>query len=269
MSGSPTAQRLIGSSVVGILAIAVNIVTSLFLLPFQLIRVHGYPATEAGAALLPLSIGLAVLSPISGVLSGRIGVRAMLTIGPLLAAAGFAGDLDVGQEAHLDLLHTLAFAVLAAAARAVEREAPRPVAAHARLGRLREQAPHGIPEPDIGGRAGARRLADRRLIDLEHAADLLPPFERATPHRLGCAFAALFSALRSAAGYRRLPWSRAWTACLILYCLCRGERKLQPPPALGATTGRNPHGRTGRPTRPVSSRGRVPGCGAESGRNAR
>jgi MFS family permease len=60
-------------------------------LPFQLIRVHGYPATEAGAALLPLSIGLAVLSPLAGSLSARIGVRVMLTIGPLLAAAGFAG----------------------------------------------------------------------------------------------------------------------------------------------------------------------------------
>lgn len=64
---------------------------ALFLLPFQLIRVHGYPATAAGAALLPLSIGLAVLSPLAGALSARIGVRAMLTIGPLLAAAGFAG----------------------------------------------------------------------------------------------------------------------------------------------------------------------------------
>lgn len=38
MSGSPTAQRLIGSSVVGILAIAVNIVASLFLLPFLISR---------------------------------------------------------------------------------------------------------------------------------------------------------------------------------------------------------------------------------------
>jgi MFS family permease len=64
---------------------------ALFLLPFQLIRVHGYPATAAGAALLPLSIGLAVLSPLAGALSARIGVRAMLTMGPLLAAAGFAG----------------------------------------------------------------------------------------------------------------------------------------------------------------------------------
>jgi EmrB/QacA subfamily drug resistance transporter len=64
---------------------------ALFLLPFQLIRVHHYPTTAAGAALLPLSIGLAVLSPLSGALSARIGVRAMLTIGPLLAAAGFAG----------------------------------------------------------------------------------------------------------------------------------------------------------------------------------
>lgn len=38
MSGSPTAQRLIGSSVVGILAIAVNIVAALFLLPFLISR---------------------------------------------------------------------------------------------------------------------------------------------------------------------------------------------------------------------------------------
>lgn len=64
---------------------------ALFLLPFQLIRVHDYPATEAGAALLPLSVGLAGLSPLAGFLSARIGVRAMLTVGPLLAAAGFAG----------------------------------------------------------------------------------------------------------------------------------------------------------------------------------
>jgi O-antigen/teichoic acid export membrane protein len=38
MSGSPTAQRLIGSSVVGVLAIAVNIVAALFLLPFLISR---------------------------------------------------------------------------------------------------------------------------------------------------------------------------------------------------------------------------------------
>ena len=64
---------------------------ALFVLPFQLISVHGYPATAAGAALLPLSIGLAVLSPVAGSLAHKIGARLMLTVGPLLVAAGFAG----------------------------------------------------------------------------------------------------------------------------------------------------------------------------------
>jgi len=63
---------------------------ALFLLPFHLIRAHGYPPSRAGAALLPLSIGLAVLSPLAARLVERFGARTLLTIGPLLAAAGFA-----------------------------------------------------------------------------------------------------------------------------------------------------------------------------------
>ena len=62
---------------------------ALFLLPFELIRAHGYPPSAAGAALLPLSVGLAVLSPTAGRLAGRIGARPMLIAGPLLVAAGF------------------------------------------------------------------------------------------------------------------------------------------------------------------------------------
>ncbi|MDP3748762.1 MAG: DHA2 family efflux MFS transporter permease subunit [Phenylobacterium sp.] len=63
---------------------------ALFLLPFQLIRVHGYPAASAGAALLPLSVGLALLSPLAGAMTAKVGVRAMLTLGPLVVAVGFA-----------------------------------------------------------------------------------------------------------------------------------------------------------------------------------
>jgi MFS family permease len=62
---------------------------ALFLLPFELIRAHGYPPSAAGAALLPLSVGLAVLSPLAGRMASRIGARPMLTLGPLLVAAGF------------------------------------------------------------------------------------------------------------------------------------------------------------------------------------
>jgi EmrB/QacA subfamily drug resistance transporter len=62
---------------------------ALFLLPFQLIRAHGYSPSAAGAALLPMSVGLAVLSPLAGRVAARIGARPMLIAGPLLVAAGF------------------------------------------------------------------------------------------------------------------------------------------------------------------------------------
>jgi EmrB/QacA subfamily drug resistance transporter len=61
-----------------------------FLLPFDLIRAHGYAPSAAGAALLPMAAGLTVLSPIAGRVAGRIGARPMLVVGPLLVAAGFA-----------------------------------------------------------------------------------------------------------------------------------------------------------------------------------
>lgn len=62
---------------------------ALFLLPFDLIRVHRYPPAAAGAALLPLSVGLAALSPVSGRLASRLGARAMLLGGGLTVTAGF------------------------------------------------------------------------------------------------------------------------------------------------------------------------------------
>jgi EmrB/QacA subfamily drug resistance transporter len=63
---------------------------ALFFLPFVLIRVHGYPATAAGAALLPFSAVMGLLSGQAGKLSDRIGPRWPLAVGPLVAAAGFA-----------------------------------------------------------------------------------------------------------------------------------------------------------------------------------
>jgi EmrB/QacA subfamily drug resistance transporter len=63
---------------------------ALFLLPFLLLRVHHLRPAAAGAALLPLSIALAALSPVAGRLAGRFGARALLMAGPLLVALGFA-----------------------------------------------------------------------------------------------------------------------------------------------------------------------------------
>ena len=62
----------------------------LFFLPFMLIEAHGFSATAAGAALLPLPVMLGLLSRPVGRLSGRFGARPLLVAGPLLAGAGFA-----------------------------------------------------------------------------------------------------------------------------------------------------------------------------------
>jgi EmrB/QacA subfamily drug resistance transporter len=68
------------------------------LVPTVLIAQRGYSATAAGAALLPLPVVLALLSPRMGKLAGKLGPRLPLTIGPLVVAAGFALAMRIGQD---------------------------------------------------------------------------------------------------------------------------------------------------------------------------
>ncbi len=62
---------------------------ALFWLPFNLIQVQEYSATEAGAALLPAILILFALSRWTGALIGRYGARLPLTIGPGIVALAF------------------------------------------------------------------------------------------------------------------------------------------------------------------------------------
>ena len=91
-----------------------------------------------------------------------------------LALAHVAGDVDVGQEVHLDLEDAVAFAFLAAPALDVEREPARAVAAGLGLGQAGKPVAQWAEGADIGGRVGSRRAADRRLVDVD---DLVEEFE--------------------------------------------------------------------------------------------
>jgi len=62
---------------------------AMFFLPFLLIQVHGYTATQAGAAFLPFTIVLALLSRWGGRLVDRYGARLPLIVGPTIVAVGF------------------------------------------------------------------------------------------------------------------------------------------------------------------------------------
>jgi EmrB/QacA subfamily drug resistance transporter len=62
----------------------------IYFLPLNLIQLQHYSATAAGAALLPFILIMFALSRWAGGSIERFGARAPLTIGPAIAAAGFA-----------------------------------------------------------------------------------------------------------------------------------------------------------------------------------
>lgn len=69
----------------------------LVLLPYLLIELKGYSATQAGAALLPMPLLIALTAPTMGKLAARSGSRLPLTIGPAVVAVGFLLALRIGS----------------------------------------------------------------------------------------------------------------------------------------------------------------------------
>jgi EmrB/QacA subfamily drug resistance transporter len=68
----------------------------LVLVPYVLNEASGYSGTQAGSALVPLAVVLALLSPLMGQLAGRMGARIPLTVGPLVVTGGFLLALRMG-----------------------------------------------------------------------------------------------------------------------------------------------------------------------------
>lgn len=64
---------------------------AMFLVPFKFIAAHGYTATQAGAALLPLTVGIFVLSRYSGWITDWMGQVPPVILGCVLGSAGLIG----------------------------------------------------------------------------------------------------------------------------------------------------------------------------------
>jgi EmrB/QacA subfamily drug resistance transporter len=82
-------RSFLGANIMTVLLYAA-LSAALFFLPFLLMRVHGYTATQAGSAMLPFSILIGLGSRWTGAMSDRMGPRPPLVMGALLAAAGYA-----------------------------------------------------------------------------------------------------------------------------------------------------------------------------------
>src|SRR6202521_2195627 len=63
---------------------------ALYYLPFGLIRLGGYSATQPGAALLPFALIMGFGASFAGTVADRFGPRLSLTAGPIIAACGLA-----------------------------------------------------------------------------------------------------------------------------------------------------------------------------------
>ncbi len=91
----------------------------------------------------------------------------------------FAGQLDVGEELHLDGDGAVALAGVAAAAGDVEGEGPGAEAAAFGVGLGGEERADVVEGFDIGNRIGSRRAADGRLVDQDDVVEVLRAGERA------------------------------------------------------------------------------------------
>lgn len=81
-------NRVFSGSVVSALLNYACVYAVLFVLPFLLIQARGLSAQQAGLVLTAQPVIMAIVAPISGAFSDRIGSRAPATIGMLLLTAG-------------------------------------------------------------------------------------------------------------------------------------------------------------------------------------
>lgn len=90
--------RNFGVGNVATAAIYAGLSIVVFILSIFLQQVAGYKALATGAALLPVTILMFLLSPRFGALAGKYGPRFFMTVGPLIAASGFLYMLVINDK---------------------------------------------------------------------------------------------------------------------------------------------------------------------------
>lgn len=96
-------RKFAGPNIVTLMATAV-MCSMFFFLALYLQSILGYSALTSGLQLLPLTVAVVVVAPLSGRLADRVGARLPVTIGMLLLAASLLGLSSVGLESALGTL---------------------------------------------------------------------------------------------------------------------------------------------------------------------
>jgi len=107
------AHRIISGAVGSAILNYICIYSILFLMPFYLIQARGYQPAQAGLLLTAQPIIMAIIAPISGSISDRIGTRLLATAGMVTLAIGLflLSRLD-GQASQLQIILALGVAGL-------------------------------------------------------------------------------------------------------------------------------------------------------------
>ncbi len=90
--------RIFSAATVSALASYVVIAAVLFLMPFYLLEVRGLPIAYAGLLLTPIPAAMALLGPVSGAWSDRIGSRVLSTVGLLVSTVGVASFVTLSVD---------------------------------------------------------------------------------------------------------------------------------------------------------------------------
>jgi len=87
--------RVFSASVASALGSYVVTATIIFLLPFYLMQMRGFTVQQAGVLLTPIPLATAIVGPLSGSLSDRIGSRLLSTLGLSITLAGVLSFLSL------------------------------------------------------------------------------------------------------------------------------------------------------------------------------